>query len=71
MFEIPTITINSLSKRLNDIDLKPKKKSEEDKMDKLFKQIEIKELESYSSDERIGANFKDKWISALKDVTKF
>ena len=37
MFEIPTITINSLSKRLNDIDLKPKKKSEEDKMDKLFK----------------------------------
>lgn len=37
MFEVPSIAINTISRRLTDEDLKPAKKQDADKMERLFK----------------------------------
>lgn len=71
LYEIPSLAISRVGKRLHDADLKPKKKADEDRAERLFKHIEVKELECFASDDRIAARFKDKWVEALKDVTKF
>ena len=71
MYEVPTIAISRVGKRIGLADLKPKKKADEEKAERLFKHIEVKELDCFASDDRIKARFQDKWAQALKDVTKF
>lgn len=71
MFEVPSIAINTISRRLTDEDLKPAKKQDADKMERLFKQIQVKELDHYSADQRIADRFKDLWPNAVQDTVKF
>ena len=71
MYEVPSIAINTLTKKIKEEDLKPKKKAEEDKMDALFKLISVTEVENYEVDSRIGQKFNEPWKEAFADVIKF
>ena len=57
MYEVPSIAINTLTKKLTAEDLKPKKKADEDKMNSLFKLISVTETESFTADGRITETF--------------
>lgn len=71
LYEVPSIAINTVSKRLNETDLKPKKKGDQEKAERMFKNIVVSEVECFASDDRIKANFKDKWVQSFKDITKY
>ena len=71
MFEVPSITVNTIRAVLTDASLKPVKKADGERLDRLFNLIKVQEIDNYASDDRITEAFKDAWPAALKDTIKF
>ena len=71
MFEVPSITINTIKTVLSDSSLAPAKKADSERAERLFNLIKVEEKDHFASDTRITEAFRDVWPEALKDTIKF